>query len=94
MFYLYLHILALTALQKGPEAFNAEMELFKSPVFMFLEWALFGLVLFHSFNGVRIVLIDLAQGAKYHKILLYWLTGICMALFIGMGYIIFSGVVH
>ena len=94
MFYLYLHIFALTALQEGPEAFNAEMELFKSPVFMLLEWALFGLVLFHSFNGFRIVLIDLAQGAKYHKKLLYWLTGISIALFAGMGYVIFSGVFH
>ena len=92
MFYLYLHIFALTALQKGPEAFNAEMVLFKSPIFMFLEWALFGLVLFHSFNGFRIVLIDLADGAKYHKKLLYWLTAISIALFIGMGYVIFSGV--
>ena len=92
MFYLYLHILALTALQEGPEAFNAEMELFKSPIFMFLEWALFGLVLFHSFNGFRIVLIDLAEGAKYHKKLLYWLTAISIALFAGMGYVIFSGI--
>ena len=94
MFYLYLHILALTALQEGPEAFNAEMELFKSPIFMFLEWVLFGLVLFHSFNGFRIVLIDLAQGAKYHKKLLYWLTTISIMLFAAMGYVIFSGVFH
>ena len=94
MFYLYLHILALTSLQTGPEAFNREMELFKHPVFMFLEWILFGLVLFHSFNGFRIVLIDLAQGSKYHKPLLYWITGISIALFIGMGYIIFFGVFH
>jgi len=94
MFYLYLHILALTALQTGPEAFNAEMELFKQPVFMVLEWLLFGLVLFHSFNGFRIVLIDLAEGSKYHKPLLYWLVGLSVAMFVAMGYIIFSGVFH
>ena len=94
MFYLYLHILALTALQKGPEAFNVEMELFKQPIFMVLEWLLFGLVLFHSFNGFRIVLIDLAQGSKYHKPLLYWLVSLSAVMFIGMGYVIFSGVFH
>lgn len=94
MFYLYLHILALTGLQKGPEAFNAEMELFKQPVFMVLEWLLFGLVLFHSFNGFRIVLIDLADGSKYHKPLLFWLVSLSVAMFIAMGYVIFFGVFH
>lgn len=94
MFYLYLHILALTGLQKGPEAFNAEMELFKQPVFMVLEWLLFGLVLFHSFNGFRIVLIDLAEGSKYHKPMLFWLVGLSVTLFLAMGYVIFFGVFH
>ena len=94
MFYLYLHILALTGLQKGEAAFNAEMELFKHPVFMFFEWVLFALVLFHSFNGMRIVLVDLAEGSRYHKPLLYWLTGISIAMFFAMGYVIFFEVFH
>ena len=60
MAYLYMHILALHTLQIGPEEFNAEMAIFKAPVFMFFEWVLFALVLFHSFNGLRIVLVDFA----------------------------------
>ena len=70
------------------------MELFKQPVFMVLEWLLFGLVLFHSFNGFRIVLIDLADGSKYHKPLLFWLVSLSVAMFIAMGYVIFFGVFH
>ncbi len=80
--YIIIHIYALSSLQRGREAFDAEMKLFTSPFFLFLEWALGALVVYHALNGVRIVLIDFANGAKYHKPLYYatWCVGILMMI--------------
>ena len=76
--YIIVHIYAVSALQRGKEAFDTEMKLFSSPFFLFLEWALGALVVYHALNGIRIVLIDFGNGAKYHKPLYYtiWIIGI------------------
>ncbi len=78
--YIIVHIYAISALQKGKEAFDTEMKFFSSPFFLFLEWALGALVLYHALNGIRIVLIDLGNGSKYHKSLYYgiWIVGIVL----------------
>ncbi|HEY3876066.1 MAG TPA: succinate dehydrogenase, cytochrome b556 subunit [Candidatus Kapabacteria bacterium] len=88
--YLFLHIWALTSLTRGRAAFAAEMVTFTTPLFKFLEWALGALIMFHAFNGIRIAIVDLANGARYHKKLLaaVWVTGI--AVVIMMFFLIFS----
>ena len=65
------------------------MQLFQTPLFKVLEWLLFSLVLYHSFNGVRIVLVDWANGARYHKKILTVVYGLGIVLFIGMGFLMF-----
>ncbi len=87
--YIFVHIYALTTLTQGPKAFDDEMKLFSTPVFKVLEWLLFSLVLYHAFNGVRIVLVDWANGAKYHKKILTVVYGLGVVLFIGMGILMF-----
>lgn len=88
--YLFLHIYSLSPLTEGEVAFNNKMAAFSSPFFMILEWLLFAFVLFHALNGIRIVIVDWADGAKYHKQLyrLSWIVGII--LFLAMGAIMFS----
>lgn len=88
--YLFLHIYSLSTLTQGREVFEKKMQSFLSGPFLLLEWVLFIFVLFHSLNGVRIVLVDWADGAKYHKSLyrVSWIVGI--VLFLVMGYIMFS----
>ncbi len=92
--YIFVHIYALTSLTKhaedGGKAFNAEMKLFEAPVFMFLEWLLFSLVIYHSLNGIRIALVDLANGARYHKPLLVVVYVVGIVLFLAVGYVIFQ----
>ncbi len=87
--YIYLHIIALTSLTKGEKAFDDEMKLFTTPVFKVLEWLLFSLVIYHAFNGIRIVLVDWANGARYHKKILTVVYGLGIVLFIGMGFLMF-----
>jgi succinate dehydrogenase / fumarate reductase cytochrome b subunit len=91
-FYILLHIIALTGLLKGEAAFNAEMKFFTSPFFLFGEWLLGTLVVFHAVNGIRIVLVDLGNGAKYHKQILKFVYVLTFIFIAGMGYLIFSHV--
>ncbi len=88
--YLFLHIYSLSSLSQGRAAFEAKMQSFSTPFFMFLEWLLFAFVLFHSLNGVRIVLVDWADGARYHRQLFKYSVAIGIILFFAMGYIMFS----
>jgi succinate dehydrogenase / fumarate reductase, cytochrome b subunit len=80
--YLFLHVHTIRELSGGPAAFNAALARFHSPLFKLLEIALFGTVILHALNGVRITLLDLgaAQGSQRR---LFW------ALAIGLGGVIF-----
>lgn len=89
--YVLVHINTLSALQQGPEAFNAKMQVFMQPHWLVAAWLLFGLVIYHTLNGIRIVIVDFGRGAKYHKQLLYGAVGIGLIVFLWMGYIIFFG---
>jgi succinate dehydrogenase / fumarate reductase cytochrome b subunit len=88
--YLFLHIYSLSPLTQGKEPFQHKMQLYSTPFFMVLEWLLFIVVLFHSLNGIRIVLVDWAEGAKYQKQLYRFTWVIGIILFFAMGIIMFS----
>ncbi len=88
--YLFLHIYSVSPLAQGRAAFDHKMATFSSPLYMIFEWLLFAVVLFHSFNGVRIVLVDWADGSKYHKQLYAYSVVIGIIIFLAMGYIMFS----
>jgi len=82
IFYLCLHIMVLRNLAYGEAQFDQVMKTLGSPVFKVLEIGLLGVVLFHAFNGIRIVIIDFWGGARIHKKLFWWMMGIATALFI------------
>lgn len=88
--YLFVHIWALMSLTHGRAAFAEEMKTFTSPVFKVGEWALGALVMFHAFNGIRVVIVDLAEGARYHKKLLVGAWVLSVATVILMFFLIFS----
>lgn len=90
MGYLFLHIYSLSPLTNGEVAFNRAMETYTTPFFMVLEWLLFAFVLFHSLNGIRIVIVDWADGAKYHKQLYRMTLVLGIILFLAMGVLMFS----
>ena len=89
-FYILLHIIALTGLVRGEAAFNEEMALFSTPLFLVLEWLLCALVMFHAANGVRIVLVDFGSGAKSHKKILVFVYLFSIVMILGMAYLIFA----
>lgn len=67
IFYLCLHIWVINTLTKGEAVFNSLMTFLGSPLFKILEIGLWGVILFHAFNGMRIVIIDFYGVSRHHK---------------------------
>ena len=82
IFYLSLHIWVISHLAGGEEEFNQMMELLTTPLFRVLEVGLLGVILYHAFNGARVIFVDFFGGARYHKKLYWALIGIAALLFI------------
>ena len=68
--YLVIHIYSISALS-NPEKFDAEMELYAKPLFRLGEIGLLAACVFHALNGLRVLLVDFGNGARYHKQLFY-----------------------
>lgn len=56
--FLFLHILDTSLVGFGPEHYNKFVKIYQSAVFRPLEVLLMAFVIFHSFNGLRIILVD------------------------------------
>lgn len=63
LLFLCVHIIDTVLIGWGPELFNKVIAVYRHPFFRVSEIFLFGAVLYHSLNGVRITLIDLWPGA-------------------------------
>jgi succinate dehydrogenase / fumarate reductase cytochrome b subunit len=57
--YLLVHVYETGQRMRGEETWSWLMELFHSPLFMVLEFALFAMFVFHALNGVRLLLTEL-----------------------------------
>ncbi|NHU85290.1 succinate dehydrogenase, cytochrome b556 subunit [Kocuria sp. JC486] len=67
-FFLLVHVLDTAMVRVDPEAYNAVMETYKNPVMALGEAGLVAGIVYHAFNGIRIILIDFwSSGAKYQK---------------------------
>ncbi len=93
IFYLSAHIWVISTLSKGPEGFNRVMGILNSPLFKFLEVGLWGVILFHAFNGIRIVFVDFFKGSLYHKKLFYGLIFIAFVLWVTGSYFLVSHII-
>lgn len=58
LLFLLLHILDIFLVGVGEEAFTRFLFFYKAPFFKVLELALIFGVIYHAFNGVRIILVD------------------------------------
>lgn len=65
--YLLLHIYVLTGLY-DPQGFADEMKLLTHPAAQAVEFLLFLPILFHSLNGIRLIIVEWTdKGSKNHK---------------------------
>jgi succinate dehydrogenase / fumarate reductase, cytochrome b subunit len=73
-FFLLVHVLDTSLIRVSPQAYNAVIGTYKNPIMGLGEIALVGAIVFHAFNGLRIILIDFwSKGVKYQK-LMFWIV--------------------
>ena len=84
-FFLLVHVLDTSLVRLSPEAYNAVINTYKTPIIGLAELGLVAAILYHALNGLRIILIDFwRKGVKYQNVM-FWiviaLTVIVLAAF-------------
>ena len=74
--YLFLHLVVLSTLARGPGAYDRFIALAKSPLMVAGELLVVVAGLYHGLNGLRIVLTSFGIGLRQQKTLFYWLLAI------------------
>jgi len=78
-FFLLVHVLDTSLVRVSPEAYNSVIGAYKNPIMGLAEAGLVAAIVFHAFDGIRIILIDFwAKGPKYQR-LMFW---VAIALFV------------
>ncbi|HSM24768.1 MAG TPA: succinate dehydrogenase, cytochrome b556 subunit [Anaerolineaceae bacterium] len=65
--YLFLHLIMLGQLAKGPEAYDGFIALAKNPVFLAGEFLVIAAVFIHGLNGIRIGLTSFGIASSKQK---------------------------
>jgi succinate dehydrogenase cytochrome b subunit len=82
-FFLFAHVLDTALVRVSPEAYNEVIATYKNPVVGLFEAGLVAAILFHAFNGIRIMLVDFwGSGPRWHRQLLWAVGGIWVVLFL------------
>ena len=82
-FFLFVHVLDTALVRVSPEAYNAVIETYKSPLIGLMEIGLVVAVLYHALNGIRVILIDFwHKGARYQRQMLWVVVGVFLVIII------------
>ncbi|WP_277209030.1 succinate dehydrogenase, cytochrome b556 subunit [Isoptericola croceus] len=83
-FFLLVHVLDTALVRVSPEAYDAVIGLYKTPVVGLGEVGLVAAVAFHAFNGIRVALVDFwSQGARYQRVMLWVVLGLFVVTMAG-----------
>jgi succinate dehydrogenase / fumarate reductase cytochrome b subunit len=73
-FFLFAHVLDTALVRVSPDAYDTVIATYKNPLVNLMEVGLVGAVLYHAFNGLRVIAIDFwSKGPKYQRQML-WVT--------------------
>jgi succinate dehydrogenase / fumarate reductase, cytochrome b subunit len=82
-FFLFVHVVDTALVRVSPEAYNAVIETYKTPIIGLMEVGLVAAVLYHALNGIRVVLIDFwAKGVRYQRQMLWVVAGVFITVMI------------
>jgi succinate dehydrogenase / fumarate reductase cytochrome b subunit len=86
-FFLFAHVIDTSLVRVSQSDYNTVIDSYKNPITNFLEYGLTAAIVFHAFNGLRIIAVDFwAKGPKYQKRMLWTVVGVWAALMAGMLY--------
>jgi succinate dehydrogenase / fumarate reductase cytochrome b subunit len=69
--YLTLHILAIGSVNAGVASFDDTMNFLQQPIFKLAEIALLAAVVYHAFDGIRLLIVNWFNVAEYRKSMFY-----------------------
>jgi len=76
-FFLFAHVLDTALVRVSKSDYNTVIGSYKNPITNFLEYGLTAAIVFHAFNGLRIIAIDFwAKGARYQRRMLWIVVGV------------------
>lgn len=76
-FFLLVHVLDTSLVRVSPEAYDVVIESYKNPIMGLGELGLVAAIVFHAFNGLRVVLVDFwKKGPKYQRQMLWAVIGL------------------
>jgi succinate dehydrogenase / fumarate reductase cytochrome b subunit len=83
-FFLLVHILDTALVRVSPEAYNAVISTYKTPIMGLGEIALVAAIGLHALNGLRIILIDFwSLGTKYQRAMFWIVIALWIVLLAG-----------
>jgi succinate dehydrogenase / fumarate reductase, cytochrome b subunit len=83
-FFLLVHVLDTSLVRLSPEAYNAVVSTYKTPVVGLGELGLVAAILYHALNGVRVILIDFwRKGVKYQNVMFWIVVVVALVAFAG-----------
>lgn len=88
--YLLLHIWDLRGAQRGAAAFDEALAVFQSPFWKVMDLLLLAAVLFHTLNGIRLLLFDAGRGLTNQRQLFWLAFGLTVAIFLYSAVMVFS----
>ena len=82
-FFLFAHVLDTALVRVSPEAYNTVIGTYKNPIVGLGELGLVAAVLFHAFNGVRVILVDFwSRGPKVQRQMFWAVIAVWVVLFV------------
>jgi len=88
--YLYLHLVVLGQLAKGPEGYDQFLVLAHSPLFVFGEWLVVAAGILHGLNGMRVALTAFGVSVTRQKQLFFGLMAIAVVAILIFGIRMFT----
>lgn len=82
-FFLFAHVIDTAMVRVSPQAYDASVDVYKNPVVGVMELGLVAAVVFHAFNGLRIIAVDFwSQGPRYQRQMSWAVAGIFVLLMV------------
>lgn len=89
LLFLFIHIVDVSMISFGPKVYNQSVVLFDNWIVRLLSLSLVVAVVYHAFNGIRIMLIDFwRKGSRYQRALFGIVLAATIIIAIPVAYII------
>ena len=83
-FFLVVHVLDTSLVRVSPEAYNVVIGAYKNPIMGLGELGLVAAIVFHAFNGLRIIAVDFwSKGPRYQRTMLWVVIGLFVVTMAG-----------